>query len=333
MTNIRKNPIKDTPQIQGFDWQKFTPLKLPPLDTLAQLDHGCIANNHETLTRRAIAKYYTNSIIMPLIDLKNEFEQSYWNSYHCVSLLQIDQDGKVTSKYCKNRWCIVCNRIRTAILINTYLPTLKQWKRKSFVTLTTDLTKTCVGELQLKEVIQQYKNAFTRVWRRLKRKYGTTNAIRKIEVTHSFRNGWYHPHFHVILEVKSDEDVFLLQEWLKEFPNADKGANDIRIADDRTVKETFKYMTKMWRKINKEDSLEEVRVLPYPPEIMHTIFKVMYKKRTIQTYGDKLKPIDEDFDTEVATVYLDTEFDAVSHWDWYQDAKNWICEATGELLV
>jgi hypothetical protein len=245
----------------------------------------------------------------------------------------IDQVGKVTSHYCKNRWCIVCNRIRTAILINTYLPLIKQWNNKSFVTLTTNLTKSCVGELELKETIQQYKKAFTRIWRRLKRKYGTTNAIRKIEITHSFRNNWYHPHFHVILEVKSNEDVFLRNEWLKEFPNADIGGNDIRIADDSTVKETFKYMTKMWKKIEKEDSTEEIRVLPYAPEVMHTIFKVMYNKRTIQVYGEKLKPIDEDFDTDIATVFLDDNFDEDSVWAWEQELRNWVNWETAELLL
>ena len=87
------------------------PQKVASLDTLAQLDHFTENQAYKTLKKRAISKYYTNEILYPLIDLKNECEDSYWNTYHCVKTLHQDTEGKVTSKYCKNRWCIVCNRI------------------------------------------------------------------------------------------------------------------------------------------------------------------------------------------------------------------------------
>ena len=67
MTNIRTNCDCVTHQIG---------VKLhPPLDTLALLDQNTSNNTnakaYETLQKRAFSKYYTNEILMPLIDLKH----------------------------------------------------------------------------------------------------------------------------------------------------------------------------------------------------------------------------------------------------------------------
>ena len=61
------------------------PQNVASLDTLAQLDHFPQNQSYKTLKKRAISKYYTNEILYPLIDLKNDREDSYWNTYHCVT--------------------------------------------------------------------------------------------------------------------------------------------------------------------------------------------------------------------------------------------------------
>jgi len=338
MANIRQNYNKVTPTNEGK--------KHSALDTLAQLERFTSVTLEKptksillqdkndainTLQKRAISKYYTNEILYPLIDLKNERNEAYWNTWHCVNILMQNDDGTITAKYCKNRWCIVCNRIRTGILINTLSPQIKKWKDKKFVTLTTDLSKTCFTEENLRNTIGKMQKAFERIWWRIKRKYGTINAIRKLEITWNDRTKHFHPHYHIILENISDEAVFLVTQWLKEFGNANEKAQDIRIADDNSVIEMFKYFTKMWKNITNEDTLEEKRVLPYPAQVMDTIFKVMHKKRTIQQYGKNTIEINEDFDDLKARVVLKENRFAV--WHWMQDVRNWVNFDGGELRV
>lgn len=306
----------------------------PRLDTLAQLDHfpkdTQSKKAYATLQKRAVSKYYTNEILYPLIDLKNEREDMYWDTYHCVKTLAQDTEGKVTSKYCKNRWCIVCNRIRTATLINKYKPTLDTLETR-FVTLTTHRSKLCNTEADLKFTLEDMKHAFTKCWRRLKRKYGSVTAIRKIEVTWNWRNKHFHPHFHIILENNSDEAEYLVTQWLKCFPQSSEKAQDISVTTENTVIETFKYFTKMWKRIENENTKEEIRVLPYPPDVMDTIFKVMYGKRTIQSYGGKIAPIEEDFDTSVATIFTEEKRQEMIWWEWEQSVKTWVNLDTGEI--
>ena len=70
MTNLRQNLQTVTHPKKGCS-----------LDTLAQLDHFAQNRAYDTLKKRAISKYYTNEILYPLIDLKNEREDMYWNTY------------------------------------------------------------------------------------------------------------------------------------------------------------------------------------------------------------------------------------------------------------
>ena len=96
-------------------------LRLDPvlLDTLAQLRTETPSKPPVTLVKRAKAKFLTNGLSFPLIDLNSPLKKSYWLTWHCTSVL-LQEGQKITSRYCNNRWCIVCNRIRTAKLINGY---------------------------------------------------------------------------------------------------------------------------------------------------------------------------------------------------------------------
>ena len=96
-----------------------------PLDKLAQ-PHTKIPESGEKTTletykRRAVAKFNTNALVFEMVKLDSPLTKSYWNSFHCSNIIL--QDGKtLTAKYCNNRWCTVCNRIRTGKLIKGYLP-------------------------------------------------------------------------------------------------------------------------------------------------------------------------------------------------------------------
>jgi plasmid rolling circle replication initiator protein Rep len=303
------------------------------LDTLAQDDQMLKFGGDEgllKLKKRSLSKFYANEIIYPLIDLKNEREKAYWNTFHCVNVLKQDENGKVTSRYCKNRWCIVCNKIRTGLLINKYLPEIAEWKNPHFVTLTTGLTKTCKDAPQLTQVVKTYGTTFYKVWRRLKRNFGQIRAIRKLEITYNETENHYHPHFHLIIDAEKGICNDLVRMWVSSFNEAEIWSQDVRQADENSVRELFKYFTKMWKRIEGEETENEKRISPYHPETMDTIFSVMQGKQVFKAYGKKLK-IDDDFTPDKANVYLNEQRFEETFWLWEQDQKTWINILTGEF--
>ena len=64
---------------------------------------------------------------------------------------------------------------------------------------------------------------------------------------------------------------------------------------------------------------------------MDTIFSVMYRQRTIQTYGTRFPTIDDDFNTDKATVFTHENREQSVVWEWEQDLKTWLDYNTGEL--
>lgn len=332
MTNIRSISDIVTPEIHP---QKY-PQKTPRLDTLAQVDHipqkDTNANGYETLQRRACSKYYTNKIVTPLIALNNERKKAYKNTLYCVSKLYEHTDGKVTADYCKNRWCIVCNRIRTAILHNTHKSSLESIKTM-FVTLTSDLTNTCVTKDDLVKAYDLMIFNFNLAWRRMKRKYGKLKCLRKFEVTWKDYRGTFHPHFHIILENNSDEAEFLVKQWLELMPKANEKSQSISITSEKTFSEMFKYLCKMWTTKEDKNTGKTNVFLPYPVQKMDDIFAALKGKRVIQTFNLITKKIDDfdDFEVTKATVFLHEMRERSVKWYWEQDFKTWCDYTTGEL--
>jgi hypothetical protein len=317
-------------------YTQITTQKLPklkgnisaPLDTLAH----SYQKGQETLNKRAFSKYYTSRITLDLIALKNEREGSYRNALYCANTIIKSADGKCTTTYCKTRWCITCNRIRTGILINTYKPLLDT-RKSYFVTLTTNLTKTCKTKQDLSATLDRMQRAFAKVVRGLKKWGYNVSAIRKTEVTYSNIANHFHPHYHIIVcdnwENKGiAEDMVLL--WLKEFPKASKTAQSIGITDENSVLELFKYTTKMWDK-------QGTVVMPYPAQKLDIIYSALHRKKVISVYGDfrniKEPELDE-FTTEDASIYLppnNDNTDQVFHWN--ENERTWVDEDSGECLT
>ena len=107
-------------------------------------------NPRETLLKRARAKFLSRSLATALATVNCEcddldywseehqrwavmpchcgkrspLEQSYRNTTYCADVLA-QRDGQISGSYCGNRWCMVCNRIRTARAIIRYLPVVE----------------------------------------------------------------------------------------------------------------------------------------------------------------------------------------------------------------
>mgnify|MGYP006439241851 CR=1 FL=1 len=319
------------------------------LDKLVRLDQrephggkGVLIESMETLANRANAKFISMRIAIALAKANPNsiLSNSYQNSTGCATAIHVE-NGESHTKYCKNRWCMVCNRIRTAELINKYVPIVQEWGEDAFfVTVTIPNVK---GKA-LQPALEQMHKVFTKIKRRTKR---TLNmpfvAIRKIECTYNPKRDDYHPHYHIVFRGKESAEAFVKQ-WLKYYPGTNKKGQDVREADTGGLKELFKYFTKLFAK-NSAGKYE------FDARKMDVIFRAMYTKRTLQPYGFKIseyEEIIEEADTdnmdeieeikEAVNEETDTDTDAepIEHpadgiYLWRYD--NWYHRATGEALT
>lgn len=292
------------------------------LDTLAQMPNdwksdSCKGNlaTKANLFKRARAKFITNCFVLKLVDCaKNENDKllkSYWNTYHCTS--ELTQDGKkITAKYCNNRWCLVCNRIRTGKLINGYFKPLQVLQDKQFVTLTVVNIKS----IELKKSIENMIKCFRTIQKKIQYENNGKGmiGIRKLECTYNNSKDTYHPHFHCIIEGK--ENSYKLRDyWLELNLGTTEAAQDVREANEHSVKELFKYFTKLLpSKKDKEQKVISVAAL-------NNIFLAMERKRVFQSMGVK-KEVSEDVADLESIIYEDLE-DEFCQWIFSMEVGDW----------
>lgn len=279
------------------------------------------------LLKRARAKYVTLGLMFRLVELRSDLNKSYWNTYHCAEIL--NQEGqKITSRYCKNRWCLVCNRIRTAVNILKYSDEINSWgDDRYFVTLTIPNVAASILSKTIDDMLKCLVNV-KNVFDRKKIKFV---GVRKLEVTYNPVRDDYHPHFHFI--VKGIEQAELLQqEWLKRYPEAKEYCQDIRQGTQNESMELFKYFTKLISsQANKKisDAPIEYRRKIYV-EALNNIFLAVQGRRTFQNFGFKGKLVDE---IKEETVEVTEICDKIQYWQWEKELSDWINRGTGEFLT
>ncbi len=293
------------------------------LDTLAQPCQRAQATL-DILRRRARSKYLSLPLATRLAELRSPLEKSYRNTIYCASTLR-QNGGKLQGKYCGNRWCLVCNRVRTARAISRYKPVLDQWREPMFVTLTVRN----VGGDQLAETIGEMLARFAAASRGITRTDGLSfEALRKLECTHSYHRGDYHPHFHALVNGRAAAEA-LRTRWLAAWGDqADAQAQDVRAATPGSAHELFKYFTKLASSAGGKKQF-------IPVEALDTIFRAMRGRRVWQPVGFTATPqVDEEaqIGTDGTTEALTPVADG-TEWAWEQDQHDWVDHRTGELLT
>jgi hypothetical protein len=290
-----------------------------PVNLIQKTPDGLLEN----FKKRARAKYLTRAVVSKLVDVKGSpLTKSYWNTWHCSTILY-SHSGKLVSKYCKQRWCVVCSRVRTAQIIKQYLPTFRQWEGKVFVTLT---IPNCSAS-QLKGAVQGMAKTFDRIRKQLDNAYRRNKTglvikgLRKLEVTYNPDKRNYHPHYHLIMESREAANV-LREKWLEHYQDAVWKAQDVKAADDNSCMELCKYFTKLISSHSK-DRVIHVKALD-------TIFQAVSRRRTMQAYGG-LKVEKEISDDEADALAEEMGLDSV--YEWQQSVADWVNQSTGELLT
>jgi hypothetical protein len=222
----------------------------------------------------------------------------------------VNDVDKLTTTYCKNRWCGVCNRIKTAKAINAYFPQLSALFNPVFVTLT---LPTCL-ENELPARVKEMETEWRLIYQNSKkqsylRKNNPLKGIRKAEC--SIRpNGMYHYHFHLILNDWQQAE-WLVSQWLHRFPSASHKAQDVRFANETYFKELFKYAFK-----------SEVKATKVNANRFDAVFCALRNKRTYQCFGG-IRQIQEDFDENelVNGITLEGQANEIYVWcdeDWFR---------------
>ncbi len=262
------------------------------LDTLAQL------------RKRSRNKFISNGVVFRLVDVKfSPLRKSYWNTFHCAR--DLDQEGhKIKGKYCNNRWCNQCNRIRTANLMNGYTPLIKKMYDPYFVTLT---IPNVLG-VQLSDAMELMHKRFKQLRDRLRKAGMSVIGLRKLECTYNAKRNDYHPHYHLVIS-GADVAKQIVSDWLAYYPGADIRGQDIRPADENSTKELFKYFTKM---VSKNEAGET----GFHVESLDVIFQAMRGKRVFQPMG--IKKISEEVEKEQTNIHLELPYNYKS---WQFDDK------------
>lgn len=292
----------------------------------------------ETYLKRARAKFSQQKLILALIKLKSPLKKSYEDSLFCsYSLLQTG--NTFTSKYCKHRWCKICNRVRTAKLLNGYERDIKAMQAPQFLTLTIPNVKSEILKESIKAML-----ATVRKIQDLRRKHKKPlfECIRKLECTYNPDRDDFHPHFHFIIDTKQAAEEFR-REWLIYYPEADIKGQDIRPAYKPI--ELFKYFAKLTSKSKKDKKQlhgkKLIRNEWHYPNALDLIFQAIKGMRIIQPMGG-IEYVEEDIKQIDSQTLQAEEFEIeeIAVWKWHrigQDGEkitwDWLNTYTGELLT
>lgn len=308
-------------------------------------DAQTFQSDRKTLLKRARRKYLTDGYIGALVDAAklnpdSDLTQSYWNTWHCARTLTLQSDGKVSGRYCKNRWCLVCNAIRTAQLIKRYSPTLESWNEKHFVTLTIPN----VEAPDLPGALEVMYETFLKCKERLKKRNQRGQCpkfegLRKLECTYNPERNDFHPHFHVIVSSR-EAGRQLYNAWLDTYNrsfhsavwgHATPSAQDIRPATDGATMELFKYFTKVIQGPGKDQRLVYA-------DALDKIFNAVRGKRVFQPFGFKAPALELTEAEQTAAAEEGQEHYALAEYTWNKEKSDWeidglaVDPATGEVI-
>lgn len=211
--------------------------------------------------------------------------------------------------------------MRAAQVIARLKPVVESWGQPYFVTLTQG--PTVDGEALKPTIDTMLANIGKCKDRAKKRQQRNGEAkfvgVRKLECTYNVRDNRYHPHFHVLVNGAGIAQN-LVADWLSLNPGADVKAQNYKPANNDSLVELAKYMTKLTATGGGKNE-RKIYV-----DGLHTMFVAMSGIRTIQTFGFKL-PAEKEVDGEASD-----NGEAVSVSRWIPELSDWGNTDTGELL-
>ena len=269
----------------------------------------------------------------------SELAKSYRNSFYCCNSIEVDAEGLAKSKYCKNRWCPVCQRNKMGVMVNAYSERLQLEKELYFVTLTRQNVTASNLPTELDRLQELWRTITKSRQYRRATKEGVI-GIRKLECTYhgnqTLKDGspdpWYdtfHPHYHILISSRELAE-WIVEEWLKLSPDSSRDAQDCKkVNSDGGYLEIFKYFTKL---IAKDSSGRRY----FDALNMNTIFeamrhrKVYFRLGTGKSWG--VAEVTEDDEDQVATIETDASV-GIYKWEEFEQVFGYYEVESGEVLT
>lgn len=266
--------------------------------------------------------------------------KSYLNSYFCSEMQESLKTNIMQTYKCRQRWCVLCNKQRTAILMLKYCEALKQLNDVHFVTLTARI----VNEKQLKPRLTEMQKIWRKITNYAQKDKIQLNGIRKTEcVIAKNHPDKYHPHYHIIIEGKQNAE-YIKKQWLKKWQNAyktDRGIISIKAQSvlksygniENSALEIFKYLTPMAHQHKTKKGLTTYK--HDNPKMLDVIYNALHNSRSIQPFGNVKTLIstktDEELIQESAETIKKPKRCKDSKYTYNHKKFNWI-SAYGEYL-
>ena len=273
-------------------------------------------NSRDAHVKRQRKKYLSQMIVTKLLPFEDSrMQNQYRRAMDCGSVIE-QVDGRLTTRYCKTRCCLVCNGIRSAMLIDTYKPIVETWPDPRMVTLTVPN----VPLSKLRDTVDEMARQFALILKQLRRRGMDVRAVRVIEVTAKSVSDT-HPHFHAAVPSGAVGDA-IVESWLHRYPKASAKAQDV-LSWDTDLRELFKYVTKMTS-------------ADMSPKLLDGILQAMWGKHLVRPYGFRLErdPTDDSVFDELVPVNVEWKrYGEHVVWIWHDALANWMDPVTGELLV
>jgi len=296
---------------------------------------GSDLSKKEALKGRAKRKTITQIMMLNLITIAQEngepeLEKSYWNTYYCQQNI-ITADGRLYGKYCKNRFCTLCNSIRKAEMINKYYPIMKDWEEPYFLTLT---VKACKAH-QLKGYINSMLKTFQKITEKHRKRHQRGKGLKLVGVKSLESNfnpskKTYNPHFHIITKEKWMAEA-IKKEWLE---RSKKGyaahwcQKLIPVTNLETgLIEIIKYGSKIFTEPDLKKRAKETETAHIYLKALDTILSAMKGKRIFDRFGfnapNENKP--QQYPAKLLADYIEWEYDVKN--------SDWIDTGTGEVFT
>lgn len=251
------------------------------------------------------------------------------NTYYCQNRI-VTHNGKIFSKYCKNRFCTVCSSNRKAQLINDLRPIIGSWESPYFVTLTVANCKAQYLKRKIRKMYAVLKTITERHYKRYQRGKGIKLiGIRNLECTFNPQRMDYHPHLHLIVPDKQTANT-LMQDWLKEwgvFEASGSSQHKRPVKDlEHDLVETIKYCAKIFTEPDPKAKDKKTAKRNIYVRAIYNIIDAMNGVRLYESFGFTVPQKEKQHKQALLTV---------DYQDWYYVPafKDWLDTETGHPLL
>lgn len=295
---------------------------------------GTDLSDREALKGRVKRKTISQKLSLNLITVAEKNNdagraKAYWNTYYCQSEV-ITANGRVYSKFCKNRFCLVCQSIRKAQIINRYLPEIQTWEDPHFVTLTVKSVTQAHLPGALKDIHKYFQQITGKHRKKDQRNKGEKLiGVKSLECNFNPVAQSYNPHLHALVRNRAMAET-LVKDWLEKWPShvANRAAQDIQKTGnlETVLIEIVKYSSKIFVQPDmntKGDS--KIPRMVYAAALDH-IFACLRKYRLFDRFGFNL-PAEEKAKTE-SRINLEH----CEKWLFHPALSDWYNEETGEVM-